>query len=40
MSYGLDITELVNSDIGFFDFIDRYISKFRNEVKDRIGRFV
>ena len=39
LSYGLDITELVNSNINYFEFINQYIEGFRSEVKDRIGRF-
>lgn len=39
LSYGLDITELVNSDMDYFDFINRYIESFRKDVENRIRRF-
>jgi LmbE family N-acetylglucosaminyl deacetylase len=39
LSYGLDITALVNSDTDCFDFINGYIDSLRSEVKDRIGRY-
>lgn len=41
MSYGLDITELVNDDkLLVTDFISGYIEKFKDEVTDRVGRFI
>lgn len=39
LSYGLDITDLVNSGADGFAFINRYIDRFKEEVKERIGRF-
>lgn len=36
LSYGLDITELVYSDIAPDEFIARYIERFRTEVENRI----
>ncbi len=39
LSYGLDITELVNSDMDYFDFINRFIESFRKDVEERIRRF-
>lgn len=38
ISFGLDITELVNSDMDPADFILGYIDKFRDEVKARIKK--
>ena len=35
-SYGLDIAELVNSDMDYFDFINRFIKNFRKDVEERI----
>ena len=39
VSYGLDITELVNGDGDCAAFLTRYVDLFRSEVVDRIGRF-
>ena len=38
-SIGLDITELVNSDMPPTEFINFYIEKFKNEVEKRIKTF-
>ena len=39
MSYGLDITELVNDEtISPEEFIVKYIEKFKSEIKDRLER--
>lgn len=40
LSYGLDITSLVNSEEDCVAFIKKYIQKFQDEVTDRIGRFL
>lgn len=40
LSYGLDITELVNSDTDYFDFINRFIDSFKKDVENRIRRFL
>jgi len=37
--YGLDITDLVNSDMSPFDFIRTYIDKFKADVEKRIAAF-
>ena len=37
ISFGLDITDLVNSDTSPADFIVQYIDKFKNEVVKRIA---
>ncbi|MDD2417863.1 MAG: PIG-L family deacetylase [Oscillospiraceae bacterium] len=39
MSYGLDITELINSNTDGFEFVNRYINNFKDEVEQRIRRF-
>ncbi|MCL1863742.1 MAG: PIG-L family deacetylase [Defluviitaleaceae bacterium] len=36
VSYGMDITELVNSNISPVDFINKHIDKFKNEVQRRL----
>jgi len=38
-SFGLDITELVNSDAKPVDFILKHIEKFKDEVKNRVENF-
>ena len=38
ISFGLDITELVNSDLSPAAFINSYIDKFRDEVTTRIAK--
>lgn len=41
VSYGLDITELVNNEaLSLTEFIVSYIDRFKNEVTDRLGRFL
>lgn len=39
LSYGLDITDLVNSEKDGFSFINFYIDRMRDEVRDRLRRF-
>jgi len=38
-SFGLDITDLVNSNAKPIEFINRYIDKFKNEVEKRLLAF-
>ncbi len=38
LSYGLDVTDLVNSSEDYVAFISAYIQRFRDEVGDRIAR--
>jgi len=38
-AFGLDITDLVNSDASPADFISAYINKFKDEVVNRIAAF-
>ncbi|MCL2376883.1 MAG: PIG-L family deacetylase [Defluviitaleaceae bacterium] len=38
-AFGLDITDLVNSNVNPADFIATYIDKFKNEVSARIAKF-
>ena len=41
LSFGLDITELINDEsIRMNDFIGKYIDHFKNEVTERVGRFL
>jgi LmbE family N-acetylglucosaminyl deacetylase len=41
VSYGLDITELINDEtLSLEDFIVRYIDNFKIEVTERLGRFI
>jgi len=38
LTFGLDITELVNSEVSHTEFITRYIDRFKDDVCGRIGR--
>ena len=38
-SFGIDITDLINSDASPTDFISSYIDKFKDEVQKRIAAF-
>ena len=38
ISFGLDITALVEQDLGPADFINGYIQKFKDEVNERLGK--
>lgn len=39
LSYGLDITELMDSDIDLGEYMNRYITRFQKEILSRIRRF-
>ena len=38
LTFGLDITRLIEEDISPMEFIDGYIARFRDEVNERIGK--